>query len=183
MSLRSLKSLLPASETQETPPTYGRWLSPDDAVLRPFFPVQHFFVYQFCNKTKCNQIRQEDCMKVTDVALQVCWIFSVVHVSKSSQTQWPTLHGNLLLRRERCDEMSFSSVRRLRKLQVTLQVFISSSVSTEEDEGVPPPSFLQFPKGQCQVHCHVPLKCCTAVKPFLNRTSISVLSSLRLPFE
>lgn len=34
----------------ETPLTYGGRLSPDDAVLCPLFPVQHFFVYQLCNR-------------------------------------------------------------------------------------------------------------------------------------
>lgn len=50
VSYKLAVSLACIRRPQETPLTYGRWLSPDDAVLRPFFPVQHFFVYQFCNK-------------------------------------------------------------------------------------------------------------------------------------
>lgn len=41
----------PSRRQTQTPLTYGCWLPLDDTVFCSFFPVQHFFVYQLCNRT------------------------------------------------------------------------------------------------------------------------------------
>lgn len=42
--------------TYDNPFTYGSRWSPDDTVLCPFFPVQHFFIYQLWKHTTDGQL-------------------------------------------------------------------------------------------------------------------------------